>query len=84
MKEPELLRRGKRFQKIVQADIASSTGDGTVRCEAPVELLLNEAAQRKRGRADILITELGNVVAVLEVKATDWDRIKPENVKRNL
>lgn len=33
---------------------------------------------------DILITELGDFVTILEIKATDWDRIKPKNVKKNL
>lgn len=33
---------------------------------------------------DILITELGNFVTILEIKATDWDRIKPKNIKKNL
>jgi len=84
MNEPEPLRRGKRFQKIVQADFGKDPGDGSVRCEAPIELLLTKAARKKWGRADILISEAGDIVAVLEIKATDWDRIKPKNIKKNL
>jgi hypothetical protein len=39
----------------------------------------------RRGRVDILVDELGdNLIAVIEVKATDWDRIKPENIRRNI
>lgn len=33
---------------------------------------------------DILVTELGDFVTILEIKATDWDRIKPKNVAKNL
>ncbi len=84
MNEPEPLRRGKRFHKIVQADFGRDSSDGSVRCEAPIELVLKRAAIKKWGRADILITELDDVVAVLEIKATDWDRIKTKNIKKNL
>lgn len=83
MSEPEPLRRGKRFQKIVQSDFGGNTSDESVRFEAPVELL-KRASPTKRGRADILITDAGEIVAVLEIKATDWDKIKPKNVKKNL
>ena len=84
MNEPEPLRRGKRFQKIVQADLGVNSKSGLVRCEAPIEFFPKRTTRKKWGRADILITEMGDLVAVLEIKATDWDRIKPKNVKKNL
>jgi hypothetical protein len=84
VKEPEQLKRGKRFHKIVQVDIGGNTEDASVQCEAPIELILKQGSRKKSGRADILISDLGDIQAVLEIKATDWDRIKPGNVKKNL
>jgi len=43
-----------------------------------------ENVRKKSGRMDILISELGDFVTILEIKATDWDRIKPRNIRRNL
>jgi hypothetical protein len=83
MKEPEALRRGKRFHKIVQADLGQDTKDESIRCEVPIEFFLKKG-KKKWGRADILISDESDLVAVLEIKATDWDRIKPKNVKKNL
>ena len=33
---------------------------------------------------DIFIDGMGNDIAIYEIKATDWDRIKPGNRRRNL
>jgi len=82
--EPELLKRGKKFQKIVQQDFTNNTRDGIAIREETISFKgLNEIMQ-KSGRMDILITELGDFVTILEIKATDWDRIDSKNVKRNL
>ena len=41
--------------------------------------------RHKRGRMDIFISEVADdYVMIIEIKATDWDRIKPKNIKRNL
>lgn len=84
MTEPRQLKRGKEFQKQVQEDFRLHSQDGKLVAEAHIsfENLLSVSA--KAGRADILITELGDFVTVLEIKATDWDRIIPGNVTRNL
>jgi hypothetical protein len=84
MPEPKQLIRGKQFQKIVQQDFAANTKDGQVHPEASVSLEALEHIRQKSGRMDILISDLGDFVTILEIKATDWDRIKPANVKRNL
>ena len=94
MAEPKILKRGKDFQKRVQADFAVNSRDGTSRSEVPISYAYlhrrRENAGRPGksraggGRADILITELGDFVTILEIKATDWDRIIPRNVTKNL
>jgi len=33
---------------------------------------------------DIFVSQVGDFVSLFEIKATDWDRIKPGNVRRNL
>lgn len=84
MSEPEQLARGKRFQRLVQDDFHRNTRDGTALPEAHVSFEAMESVRKKSGRMDILITELGDFVTILEIKATDWDKIKPANVRRNL
>jgi len=84
MTEPKRLRRGKRFQRLVQSDFELNSKDGLVRREAAVDLVLKRPARKSKGRADILITELGDFVTILEIKATNWDKIKPTNIKKNL
>ena len=85
MPEPAQLSRGKRFQKIVQADFVGNTKDGTAQAEARLDLTMLANIRQASGRADIFIAEDGDdFVTILEVKATDWDRIKPKNIKRNL
>ena len=84
MAEPRALRRGKAFQKRVQADFFRNSRDGTPRSEAWVSFAHLRSHGVRGGRADILITELGDFITVLEIKATDWDKIIPGNVTRNL
>lgn len=82
--EPEELARGKRFQERVQDDFRRKTRDGEALPEARVSFAAMENIRKKSGRMDILITELGDFVTILEIKATDWDKIKPANIRRNL
>jgi hypothetical protein len=84
-KEPEQLRRGKAFHLEVQADWAS-TAEGNVNLEHTISLLPFEIRMKsvRRGRLDILVNEIGDQVAVVEIKATDWDRIYSRNISKNL
>jgi hypothetical protein len=86
MTEPERLRRGKEFQRVVQDDFEKNSRGGCVTREAVVSLARSKKTGSKSGRADILIAEIGDgdFVTVLEIKATNWDRIKPKNLKKNL
>jgi len=81
MGEPKQLRYGKRFHKEVQMNFEQYS-EGKPQREAHIKL--SEKFKSKTGRMDILITEMDDNVAILEIKGTNWDRIKPANVKRNL
>jgi len=77
--QPEQLQRGKLFQAIVQEDFRTNNQSGLAEIEKCISLL-----SKKTGRMDIAVTNLGDMVAIYELKATDWDEIKPANVNRNL
>lgn len=78
MPEPECLLRGKQFQEIVREDFRKNNKDGLLTFEK-----VRKLSRKKTGRLDILVSELGDYVAVYEIKATDWDSIKPKNIKKN-
>lgn len=83
--EPKQLRRGKAFHKRVQADWERDAA-GNVQPEHTIALLgkRNPVGRRRRGRLDIFVDDTEDYVVVVEIKATDWDRIKPRNITRNL
>lgn len=83
--QPAQLRRGRMFEKRVQADW-SATAEGKTKTEKTIELVagLTRKGRRKRGRIDIFVNDVGDFVVVVEIKATDWDRILPRNIQRNL
>ncbi len=83
--EPLQLRRGKEFQKIVQSDYKRNSKGGGVGIEEYVVFKGVPGINQKSGRMDIIIhDESENYVMIMEIKATDWDKIKPKNIKRNL
>jgi len=78
--EPVQLRRGKRFHKLIQREWLKTAKDGYPRPERFIKKISGNY-----GRVDILVEQLGKeMVSVVEVKATDWERIKPQNLQRNL
>ena len=78
MTEPSCFVKGKIFQAEVREDFIKNNKDGLLGFEKTTKLLDN-----KKGRMDILISELGDYVAVYEIKATNWDLIKPKNIIKN-
>ena len=79
MGEPAPLGRGKQFQREVQAAFADP--------EPGSSLTIFEHAfvhKSRAGRVDIILREDGELLGALEIKATNWDRIKPKNVTKNL
>ncbi len=78
-KEPKRLRRGKAFHKEIQADWIN-TAEGQVLIEKAV----NKPTGRK-GRIDILVRDTGDkMVALAEVKDSDWDKMTDSAVRRNV
>lgn len=95
MREPIQLRRGKAFHKRVQDDWSGTVEDRTVRPEYGIQFdppdeelaidpLTGKRARIRRGRIDIFIDEISDFVSVVEIKGTDWDRIKPANRRKLL
>ena len=77
--EPARLRRGKAFHRLIQDEWGT---DRRTRDVAFREFSIIKPDGR-RGRIDILIDEGEDWVAVVEVKASDWDAMKGENLRRN-
>ena len=78
-REPEQLRRGKQFHKLIQREWVEEA-EGSVHPERTIHLL-----NGRRGRVDILVDDVGDrQLVVIEVKATDWDHIKSANIRRNI
>ena len=83
--QPRALVRGKEFEQRVK-DSWSNLADGDMEMEHSIVLSLLPArgTRKRRGRLDIFVSELGDFVSVVEIKATTWDRIKPANITKNL
>jgi len=84
--EPIILSRGKAFHRRVQADWKSSVKDGHLNVEHSIFLTFpnQRLSHIRRGRLDLFVDELGSFVSIVEIKSTDWDRIKAANVSRLL
>jgi Holliday junction resolvase-like predicted endonuclease len=78
LKEPAQLRRGKAFHKKIQTDwINDAEGDVTI------EGGITKANGRK-GRVDVLVDQDQPMVAIVEVKSSDWDALTEDAVRRNI
>ncbi|MCK4256874.1 hypothetical protein KAX35_08300, partial [candidate division WOR-3 bacterium] len=65
---------------LIQKEWLETAKDGKILPERYINKL-----NGRRGRVDILIEELGDdSVSVVEIKGTDWDRIKQNNLKHNI
>ena len=84
--EPEVLRRGKEFHRMVQTAWAGEIEGAPVRSEHSIFLrsVTTPATHQRRGRLDIFIGQLDDFVSVIEIKSTDWDRIVSRNRQRLL
>jgi hypothetical protein len=81
--EPEILRRGKEFHFRVQSDW-EKTAEGGIHKEHGIVFGVDpsQATHIRRGRIDLFVDELGDFVAVIEIKSTDWERVKPSNLRK--
>ncbi len=77
--EPTQLRRGKTFHKKMQTDWLN-TAEGKILIEKAITKLTG-----RKGRIDIFVDDDGDkLVAVAEVKASDWDKMTDSAVRRNV
>jgi hypothetical protein len=78
--EPRQLVRGKIFHKLIQNEWVKTAKDGKPNPEKYIKKV-----DGKKGRVDILVAELGNdFVSIVEIKASDWDKMTEKNAKRNI
>lgn len=77
-KEPKILKKGKKFHKEIQ-DNWEKTAEGAIFSEHPIK-----KSNKRSGRVDILVDPKEDMVAVVEIKNSDWDRMKEKNVRRNI
>lgn len=77
-KEPEQLRRGKDFHKKIQENWRKDA-EGTVETEK-----FTIKPSGRKGRMDIFVRSDGNLVAVAEAKASNWDAMTPAAVKQSV
>ena len=84
--EPEILRKGKAFHKEVQKDWEKTAKDGKINIEhhIPLSILRKKTRSRKSDRMDIFVGELGDFISLVEIKSTDWDKVKEKNRKKLL
>lgn len=80
MPEPKILRRGKRFHRAIQRTWLEKA-EGVV--------VVEKAVKKKsgaRGRIDVFVdSESGNnMVAIAEIKDSNWDRMTPTALRRNI
>jgi hypothetical protein len=75
--EPDRLRRGKGFHRKVQAGW-EDTAEGEVQPEKPII-----KPRGKPGRIDVHVQADEGLVAVVEIKHSNWDAMTPAAVRRN-
>jgi len=60
--------------------------DGKINIEnsIPLSILRKKTSQQKAARPDIFVDELSDFISVVEIKSTDWDKVKEKNRKKLL
>jgi len=77
--EPSQLKRGKAFHKKVQTDWLK-TAEGKILTEKGIT-----KPSGRKGRVDIFVDDDGSkLVAVAEIKASDWDKMTDSAVRRSV
>lgn len=76
--EPKHLRQGKKFHRELQDDW-HKTATGKVKHE---EEIIKPSG--RKGRIDIFVNADANLVAVVEIKASDWDAMTLTALRRNV
>ena len=74
-REPRRLRRGKTFHRSVQLSWSNVKG-------AIFEKAIRDLHGRRR-RIDVFIDDGEEWVSIVEIKRSDWDRMRPDRVRPN-
>ena len=79
-KELPQLRRGKAFHKLIQQEWEREA-EGEVKSERHIR-----KPNGRKGRVDVFVNDDDpeSSIAIVEVKATDWNKIKKKNIRRNV
>jgi len=77
--EPSSLKEGKRFHLKVQNEWLLDIKDGKPNREKTIKRLCG-----KNGRMDLLIEDIDDYVSIIEIKNTDWERVKKKNINKNI
>jgi hypothetical protein len=81
----KIKKRGKKFQKIVLNHFKENETNFNVIAEKHISFEEMSSIKNFRGRIDLLILEDdSDFLVIYELKATDWDKIKITNIKRNV
>jgi len=76
--EPERLSRGKKFHDKVQKEWLAEA-EGEINEERPVV-----KPSGRKGRVDVFVETEGGMVAIAEIKDSDWDAMTGKNLRRNV
>lgn len=77
--EPFLLSEGKKFEQMIKKEWHDTSKDGKLNCERSIK-----KENGRKGRIDIFVDEIGHdLVSIIEIKNTNWDMMKEENIRRN-
>lgn len=82
----ERLKYGREFQDEVQAFLKKETKGGGA--EREIEVVYEGETERKKGqygRMDIYLDDKEHgYIVIYEIKATNWDKIREENILKNI
>jgi hypothetical protein len=80
-REPERLVRGKQFHKNLQREWEKGFNRAQGEKVTHEEKITKPSG--RKGRIDIFVNADDNLMAIVEIKSTDWDKMTLEAVRRN-
>jgi len=81
-REPERFVRGKQFHKNLQRDWKNGVNRAQGKKVTHEEEITKPSG--RKGRIDIFVNADDNLMAIVEIKSTDWDKMTLEAVRRNV
>jgi hypothetical protein len=81
-REPERFVRGKQFHKNLQSDWENGVNRAQGKKVTHEEEITKPSG--RKGRIDIFVDADDNLMAIVEIKSTDWDKMSLDAVRRNV